>query len=252
MSPELISTLLPIVVIGLIGLVVGALVGFLLAGLANPATPPEAKNNQAQIEVARLWRERRGGNLSIEMAGKRLKSAAELSAAQRDALAQAVDELQLWLSAEDVVERLLGSKAEAAVAPLPDPSPLAPPSPQPASPALPEVLLASEPEVKPPSLELRDILSRAFTVPDKTKSAPRVGKSIAAQVDEIIQEKLPNSPFKNHLITMSDLPGAGLVVKVDDARYEGVGEVPDPEIRAFIRECVTEWELRAEDRQHNL
>jgi len=36
------------------------------------------------------------------------------------------------------------------------------------------------------------------------------------------------------------------LVKVDDARYEGVGDVPDPEIRAFLRQCVAEWENRAE------
>ena len=258
MSQELVTTLLPLALIGLIALVVGAVAGFLLAGLSNTPAQPEPKHSKSQAELARLWRDRRSGNVSIEMDGKMLKSASELTAAQRDALTQAMDELQLWLTAGELVDRALGVQpVPAPVAPLPEPSPLAPPAPKPVSPApagvaaagaaLPEVLLPHEAEVKPPSMELRDILSRAFTPNDKAKAAPKTTKSIAAQVDEIIKEKLPSSPFKNHLITMVELPGAGLLVKVDDARYEGVGDVPDPEIRLFLRQCVTEWERRTEN-----
>jgi hypothetical protein len=71
-------------------------------------------------------------------------------------------------------------------------------------------------------------------------------KSIAAQVDEIVQERLPGSPFYNRAIKLMELPGKGLVVLVDGLQYEGVGEVADPVVQTFLRECVAEWERRNE------
>jgi hypothetical protein len=249
MSQELVSTLLPILLIGLIALVVGAVVGYLLASLSKQMTPPEPNRSKSLTEAARLWRDRRTGKVTIEKDGKMLKSAADLSPSQRSDLIQVMDELQLWLGAEELVGRALVAPAAAA---LPDPSPLAPAPAQPAQPApaavklvTADALLAPEPEVKPPSMELRDVLARAFTA-DKSKAAKPV-KSIAAQVDEIVQERLPGSPFKAHLITLTELPGGGLLVRVDNDRYEGIGDVADPEIQAFLRQCVAEWERRAEN-----
>lgn len=259
MSQELISTLIPIALIGVIALVVGAIAGFLLAGLSGPAAPAAPKPSKHLVEAARLWRDRRSDKVSVEMDGKLYASAAELSVEQRATLAKAVDELQLWLSSEELMARALGGAqpGTAASTPLPEPSPRLPAEPLPLAPpppvaraagAPPPVILPpAEAAVKPPSLELGDILSRVFAS-DKTGSASKlVEKSIAAQVDEIVQERLPTSPFKNHLITVTDLPGGGLLVKVDGASYEGIGDVPDPEIRAFLRECVAEWESRPPD-----
>jgi hypothetical protein len=245
---ELFSTLLPFALIGLIALVVGAVVGYVLASLSKQVATPEPNRSKSLSELARLWRDRRTGKVSIEMDGKMLSAAADLSAAQRASLTQVADELQLWLGADDLVGRALVPPAAVAAAVLPEPSPLAPAAAQPArtaiKPVAPEALYAAEPEVKPPSMDVRDILARAFTT-DKSKGAQPL-KSIAAQVDEIVQERLPGSAFKNHRITLTEMPGGGLLVKVDDARYEGVGDVPDPEIQAFLRECVAEWERRTE------
>lgn len=258
MSQELISTLIPIALIGVIALVVGVIAGLLLAGLSGPAAPAAQNRGKNLVEAARLWRERRTDKISVEMDGKIYRSAEELNAEQRAALAKAVDELQLWLSSEELMARALGSAqpSGAAGAPLPEPSPRLPAEPLPSAPPPvaraggtppPVVLPPGEAPVKPPSLELGDILSRVF-ITDKGGSASKlVEKSIAAQVDEIVQERLPGSPFKNHLISVTDLPGGGLLVKVDGTSYEGIGDVPDAEIRTFLRECVTEWETRTEN-----
>jgi hypothetical protein len=69
-------------------------------------------------------------------------------------------------------------------------------------------------------------------------------QSIAAQVNKILQERLPSTPLKDHNIRLSDVPGEGLVVMVDLDRYEGVDEVPMPEVRELIKQCVAEWENR--------
>jgi hypothetical protein len=259
MSQELISTLIPIALIGVIALVVGAIAGFLLASLSGPAAPAAPRPSKQLVEAARLWRDRRSDKVSVEMDGKIYASAAELNAEQRATLAKAVDELQLWLSSEELMARALGSAQPgvAASAPLPEPSPrlpaellpLAPPPPiaRAGGTPPPVVLPPGEAPVKPPSLELGDILSRVFTTDKGASASKLVEKSIAAQVDEIVQERLPGSPFKNHLISVTDLPGGGLLVKVDGTSYEGIGDVPDPEIRTFLRECVTEWETRTEN-----
>jgi hypothetical protein len=42
-----------------------------------------------------------------------------------------------------------------------------------------------------------------------------------------------------------ELEGKGVVVMIGLDQYEGVSEVPDPEVRALLRECVMEWERTA-------
>jgi hypothetical protein len=79
------------------------------------------------------------------------------------------------------------------------------------------------------------------------QSKPVSAKSIAAQIDEILQHKLANSaldhiPAERRAIRLIELPGKGMVVMVGMDRYEGVEKVPDPEIRSVIREAVEEWE----------
>jgi hypothetical protein len=256
MSEEFMTTLLPIILIGLIALVVGAVAGFLLAGLANPAAPAAPAKGKSLAELARLWRDRRTGKVSLEMDGKLFGSAAEMNPQQKAALIQAADELQLWLAGGERIERAASAAppAAAAAGPLPEPAPLAPAAAAVAaaavttrsdSPASPEALLAPEPEVKPPSMQIGDILTSAFK-PAKGKTAPVTAKSIAAQVDEIVQEKLPGSVYKDHLIMVTEQPKGGLLVRVDQEHYEGIGDVADPGIQAFLRECVAEWEKRTE------
>lgn len=97
-----------------------------------------------------------------------------------------------------------------------------------------------ENKVKPPGVI--DILSRVVGG-DSNKAAPE--KSIAAQVDEILQERLENNPLANRGIRLAEIPGRGMVVLVGLEQFDGVGDVPYPEIQALIRECVAEWEKRA-------
>jgi hypothetical protein len=168
------------------------------------------------------------------------------------ALSKALDELQLWLGADDLVARALTTPESP---PLPEPSPSVQPESAPTvsdaaklvsvSAATKAISHPSEPEVKPPSMQIGDIFAQVFS-PEKPKKATKPNKSIAAQVDDIIQEKLPGSVFKNRIISVTDLPGRGLLVRVDDQSYEGIGDVADADIRQFLRECVSEWERRSE------
>lgn len=66
-------------------------------------------------------------------------------------------------------------------------------------------------------------------------------KSLAAQVDEILQVKLEDHPLKNKAIRLLELPGQGMVVMVGLEKYPEIDAVPDEEIRFLIRESVAEW-----------
>jgi len=70
-------------------------------------------------------------------------------------------------------------------------------------------------------------------------------RSIAAQIDDILQEKLKDSPLAGRAIRLMELPNRGMVVMVGLNQYDGVEAVPDEEIRNLIRSAVAEWEERA-------
>lgn len=252
MTQELFSTLIPIALIGLIALVVGVVIGFLLAGLSNQSTKEDQNKKKSLAELARLWRDRTSGKVMVEMNSKMFATPDEMSPDKQASLSKALDELQLWLGADDLVARALTTPESP---PLPEPSPSVSPESSQDIPATAKILSASaasqalspttEPDVKPPSMQIGDIFAQVFN-PEKSKTVIKPVKSIAAQVDEIIQEKLPGSPYKNRIISVTDLPGRGLLVRVDNLSYEGIGDVADADIRQFLRECVQEWERRSE------
>jgi hypothetical protein len=103
-------------------------------------------------------------------------------------------------------------------------------------------ILDAEP-VKPVSADLGS-LTNVFVPAKSSKELPAPPKSIAMQVDEIVQERLPASPFNGRTITVRDHPKKGIVVLVDDKQYEGVGDVAEADVRAFLQECVRLWEQR--------
>ena len=98
------------------------------------------------------------------------------------------------------------------------------------------------PPAQRPTISPVNVLARAIQGDVKTPQAPP--KSIAAQIDEILQEKLATSPLNSSAIRLLELPGKGMVVMVGLDQYEGVDLVPDPEIRDLIRSAVAEWERR--------
>jgi hypothetical protein len=93
--------------------------------------------------------------------------------------------------------------------------------------------------IEPVRVDVNEIVTRAVNPKSKVKEKP---KSIVEQVDEILQKRLANSPYSKRLIRLVDAPGGGVEVLVDAKKYEGVGDVPDLEVRDFIQECVKEWE----------
>jgi hypothetical protein len=66
-------------------------------------------------------------------------------------------------------------------------------------------------------------------------------KSLAAQVDVVLQDKLEGTALEKRGIHLLDAPDQGLLVQVGLEKYNGVDDVPEAEIRKMIREAVSEW-----------
>lgn len=173
--------------------------------------PPAGEKMDGLTKTAVLWQDRITGRPVVEIGGKRLKAAHQLSAAQFAALSAVEEELRSWLGK--------------------------PPASAGETRKLPEV---ERPLFGGPV----DLLVRAVQADVKTPSSER---SIAAQIDEILQRRLESgdevvSRLGKKSIRLLDQPGSGLVVRVGMEEFSGIGEVPDPEIQALLRSCVEEWE----------
>jgi len=111
-----------------------------------------------------------------------------------------------------------------------------PVAPQP-TPAAPVVAPISQPASNP-----------AATAPvptSKKKEEAKTGPlSMVAQIDEILQTNLANSSLANRAIRLMESPGGGVVVMVGLDKYNGVGDVPDPQVQAVLRAAIAEWEKK--------
>ena len=97
-------------------------------------------------------------------------------------------------------------------------------------------------EVKPVSTKLTDVVGGILNPAPTT--TPEF-KSIAMQINDILQEMIVDTPFDARGITVNDAPDHGVMVTLDGEKYPGVKDVPDEEVRNLIRSAVVEWERGA-------
>jgi hypothetical protein len=188
-------------------------------------------------EIARLLRDERSGTLVLEKGGIIYRTSDDLSPEQRRLLSVAAGDLHAFVGLRQA------SSSEAA---------------RPSSPAAAARGVATGPlssrlqarsqdypdaQIKSPSMNPVDILTRAIV-----SDVPKVGlktKSITAQIDEILQERLVNTPLEQRGVRLLDAPDGRVVVFIGIESYDGVDSVPDDEVRRAIRAAVAEWEKRS-------
>jgi hypothetical protein len=66
--------------------------------------------------------------------------------------------------------------------------------------------------------------------------------SIVTQIDTILQAHLTGTLLEERGIFLTQSPEGSVIVYIGLKRYNGIDEVPDPEIKAAIRGAITEWE----------
>ncbi len=201
-------------------------------------------------EVARLLRDKTTQDLVVTMNGHTFRQATELNPGQSRRLHFASNVLVKWLAAAPPPPAATGepgaetTQGELASATFPAdeewiPAESAPVEAEPKT--VPPFTVEPTEEVKPVSTQFSDVVSDIIK---PGASAPKTTefKSIAAQIDEILQEMIADTPFEQRGITVNDTPDHGVMVTLDGKQYPGVKDVPDEEVRNLIRSAVAEWE----------
>ncbi len=223
------SEILFVILIGLIGVGAGIAIGVLISGTradekSEASDLPKSKTNM--IEITTVWQERKSGRIYPEVNGKVVRYPAELSASQRDRLVSQLDNLLSWLKPAVV-------KNDSP----PHPEAIAPEKP--AQDYSTAVTFSAQTKQR---ISPIDMVARA--VKTDTRPLEKPPQSIAAQIDEILQEKLSGTALDARAIRLMELPAKGMVIMVGLDQYPDIDAVPDEEIRTVIRESVAEWESR--------
>lgn len=243
MADNFFLTIFPVLLIGLIGLLIGGVVGALLASSQKASSQPDIEQlGKGMVPTMQVFQDPRSKKMAVEYDGSVYPSASKLSTAQKTALAGLLDDLGFWLGLSSLAvpaERLSHFGGDAAVSSTPGGT--GPLSGSATDPALIKPDQFAEPGLANP--EEASLLDRLTGVSPKTKEAVKEApKTIAGQIDAILQEKLPYTELHNRSIRLMEFPERGMVVMVDGHSYEGVGDVPDPDVRQLIQSCVAEWE----------
>jgi DNA-binding Lrp family transcriptional regulator len=202
----------------------------------------EVLQEEGILEIARLLRDERSGTLLLEKSGVIYRTAADLNPEQRRLLSIAAGDLHAFLGLMSAPQSEDANRASTPTVKADDSSGAPSPSrPKGAGQIFPEA------EVKSPSMSPVDIFTRAIA-----SDVPKVvikSKSITAQIDDILQERLVNTPLEQRGIRLLDAPDGRVVVFIGIESYDGVDAVPDEEVRRAIRAAVAEWEKRS---SHNM
>ena len=219
-------TLTSILVLILISIAIGFLIGALVYGLRGKLSQQpgeEEEENLPAEQGVRLWRDPQTQKLSVVVDGKTYQQAGELMPETRSRLARLARDWQLWLGMP--LSRLTALAA--------------PSSPEFAEPP---VETNNKPDTTaqplPGNAPVKPVRGAEKT---KTEAAP---ESIAAQIDEILQTRIENTPLAERGIKLQEIPRQGLVVMVGEEKYTDLTLVPDQEVREAIAAAVAEWEKK--------
>ena len=231
-TPLLIVISIVLIIVGFIlALLVTPLLGLDKSPKADPAQEENSNVPTGQTQpltaerILRVAHDPLDNRIIVEIDGKVYTSVDELSQEQRRFLGLTSNELVTWLSRSVLEPERLTPVAQ-------------PPSPP--------IQIEQPPiEITPAASERNLVNSFLKSLqPGAAKTPPQM-KSLAAQVDEVLQEKLPLSGLSHHSIHLVDLPNYGMSVQVDREQYPGIDAVPDEDIRNLIREAVDEWKKRS-------
>jgi hypothetical protein len=192
-------------------------------------------------EVVRLLRDRSNGKMLIEVQGKTYTNTKTLSPAQRQELVKLLPEWAAWMRSDGEIStqplsKAIAKETEDAPKTLED---------LPATRMVADVMPPSQPNLRPIGTGplLTQPMMDTAAVKDVKPSAP---KSMVAQINDILQERLPGTPLEGKGIRIMEDFRHDVVVWVGQDRFPGIDAVPDPEIQKAIRSASSEWEQLTE------
>jgi len=246
MPPSVITSVL---IVAAISLSIGYVVGWLIATLRSdrrhpkedPADGQKPDASAGQNNLLRLWRENEGSGLSIELRGKKLPTPKDLSLDTRRELVGVLTEVKNWLgipeqTAMDVDTEANSVRAASGTKPVDAAINTIPPTPEPPRPSI----------IDGMTTVIADVVS------PQTVAKRDVPKSIVEQIDEIFQAKLLGTPYEGQKIYISEDVRKGVIVWIGNVMYEGVGSMPDGEVKELLRASVRDWErIQEQTRRRN-
>jgi hypothetical protein len=176
------------------------------------STPPEP-----YLEIARVWRNKDTGRISLRMEDKIIQASSALTPMQKEKMKAAYEDLTGWFGGQGVGPELKGV----------------------ATPALPPVAVPVAVPVKAVPVPI---------VVDPTEKKKSTGNMVE-EVDEILQEIFAQQTEVTTPIRLKPDPKKGVTVWVGATIYDGIDVVPDQKVVSLIRKAVAEWEKRVEERK---
>jgi len=185
------------------------------------------------IEVMRIFRDLADGSLLVEINGQRYRRLADITDAQigRRFIGNAQALARFALLGD------LNIPDNWAEIPPESMSQVTPSTP----PALPPVQRSTSP---PPTDSARrgGLFSSGRS---NSEAEPTPELSMVEQIEELLQFRLAATPeLAQRSIHLRPAHDGGVRIEIDGSFFEGVGEVPDNQIREFIQSTIREWEAR--------
>ena len=200
----------------------------------KPAAAPETRVEKVNVDDPGLLRiKNESGSFALDLDGVRVNPLS-LSAHQRRRLIDMLNIMRPWLEGRPATASStktvpppatpeissLSKRLETFAGPANNPAPSEIGSPPPLSPA---------------------VAPRSATIAKEDRPAAPAN-SIVGQIDSVLQARLEGTPLADRGIFLAESPEGGVNVYVGLTRYNGVDDVPDPEIKTAIRAAIAEWE----------
>ena len=175
--------------------------------------PGSARQTGELVEAVKLYRDLATGSLVVELTGRRYFALSEMT---DDTVRRR------FMGIAESVAQFASGEAPTPAAVIPIPVPAAPVTPKASAPA-----------------------PAATDAPAKEEASPLALKSIAEEIEELLQYRLTITPdFAHRSIHIRESHGGSIQVEVDGSYFDGIGDVPDDSIRNFLQDIIREWEAR--------
>lgn len=250
--------LVPIILIVLILLYRGMRRAGNNSKVADEVEKPESSqlHQRSKLEpIARLWHDPFRGKPVVEIDDQMFREVGDLNLDQYRRLVDSLEDMRQWLGIPpqgSAPGRSMPepSKQSESLSQQPEGAGMISPSPtQDSSVIGQETQLQKAPdesiskempsETVRPSVSPINVFARAL-LPISETQTPNL--NVVAQINAILQEKLENTHLKQRGIRLVEQPDHSMVVMIGLDKYESVEDVPDEQVKAVIRQAVSEWE----------
>jgi hypothetical protein len=244
-----------------LGIAIGGYVASYLQGKKHDESVLESQPG----DLIRLQKDPDNGALEVVVGGQAFRSVAEMNSVQRTLAGYAAHDLQAWLSPQAAT----GQPAANLNLTAPDTVTTEPQVDAPSTTTAVATVVAAGVSITTQPVVSSSVQERSadgenamIDDPKKRKRGGFIGvitralnadvpsirpvpKSIAVQVNEILQQKLKDTPLESRGICLMELPGQEMVVMIGLDKFDSVGAVPDEEIRAVLQLAVNDWLARS-------